>query len=118
MLALEEILELFELESINRRNAIFDLDKCFWLNGQYLAQMSLERFCELSIPFVERAGIAYSSREALRDALAIVKPKVKHLSDIPDWISFLFTENYPFEESALENCAAKTRGGGTPAITG
>ena len=34
MLPLEEIRELFELGSINRRNAIFDLDKCFWLNGQ------------------------------------------------------------------------------------
>src|ERR1700741_5265242 len=57
ILPLEEVLELFELESINRRNAIFDLDKCFWLNGQYILQMSLERFGELSLPFVERAGI-------------------------------------------------------------
>ena len=107
MLATEEILELFELESINRRNAIFDLDKCFWLNGQYILQMSLERFCELSLPFVERAGIPIRSREALLRALAIVKPKVKHLSDVPDWISFLFTEDYPFEESSLEKALRK-----------
>src|SRR6476620_3926097 len=65
MLATEEVLELFELESVNRRNAIFDLDKCFWLNGQHVLQMSLERFCELSLPFVERAGLAYPSRDAL-----------------------------------------------------
>ena len=107
MLALNEILELFELESINRRNAIFDLDKCFWLNGQYILQMSLERFGELSLPFVERAGITYPSREALLRALAIVKPKVKHLSDVPEWISFLFTEDYPFEESSLEKALRK-----------
>jgi glutamyl-tRNA synthetase len=107
MLATEEVLELFELESVNRRNAIFDLDKCFWLNGQHVLQMSLERFCELSLPFVERAGIAYPSRDALLRALAIVKPKVKHLSDVPDWISFLFTEDYPFEESSLEKALRK-----------
>ena len=107
MLPLEEIVELFELESINRRNAIFDLDKCFWLNGQYILQMSLERFCELSIPFVEKAGIPYESREALLRALAIVKPKVKHLSDVPDWIGFLFTEDYPFEEASLEKALRK-----------
>ena len=69
--------------------------------------MSLERFCELSLPFVERAGIAYPSRDALLRALAIVKPKVKHLSDVPDWISFLFTEDYPFEESSLEKAIRK-----------
>jgi glutamyl-tRNA synthetase len=101
-LPLEEILQLFELESINRRNAIFDLDKCFWLNGQYILQMSLERFCELSLPFVERAGIRYGSREELLRALAIVKHKVKHLSDVPAWIGFLFTEDYPFEEASRE----------------
>ena len=107
MLPLEEIRDLFELESINRRNAIFDLDKCFWLNGQYILQMSLERFCELSIPFVEKAGIMYGSREALLRALAIVKGKVKHLSDVPAWIGFLFTEVYPFEEAALEKALRK-----------
>jgi glutamyl-tRNA synthetase len=107
MLPLEEIVELFELESINRRNAIFDLDKCFWLNGQYILQMSLERFCELSIPFVKKAGIPYESREVLLRALAIVKPKVKHLSDVPDWIGFLFTEDYPFEEASLEKALRK-----------
>ena len=107
MLPLEEIRDLFELESINRRNAIFDLDKCFWLNGQYILQMSLERFCELSITFVEKAGITYGSREALLRALAIVKGKVKHLSDVPAWIGFLFTEVYPFEEAALEKTLRK-----------
>jgi glutamyl-tRNA synthetase len=107
MLPFAEILELFELESINRRNAIFDLDKCFWLNGQYILHMSLERFCELALPFVERAGIEYPSGEALLRALAIVKPKVKHLSDVPEWIGFLFTENYPFEESSLEKALRK-----------
>lgn len=107
MLPLEEIVQLFELGSINRRNAIFDLDKCFWLNGQYLLQMSLERFCELALPFVEKAGIAYASREALLRALAIVKPKVKHLSDVPAWIGFLFTEDYPFEEASVEKALRK-----------
>jgi glutamyl-tRNA synthetase len=107
MLALEEVLELFDLASINRRNAIFDLDKCFWLNGQYILHMSLERFCELSLPLVERAAITYPSREALLRALAIVKPKVKHVSDVPEWISFLFTEDYPFDESSLEKALRK-----------
>ena len=107
MLPLVEIRELFELESINRRNAIFDLDKCFWLNGQYILQMSLERFCDLSLPFVEKAGITYGSRGELLRALAIVKPKVKHLCDVPAWIGFLFTEDYPFDAASVEKALKK-----------
>lgn len=102
MIPLAEIKELFSLENINRRNAIFDLDKCFWLNGQYIAQMELDRFVELSLPFIDKAGIAYGTREALLPALTIVKPKVKHLSDVPSWIGFLFTEDFAIDPEAVE----------------
>ncbi len=106
-LALEEIKDLFSLENVNRRSAIFDLDKCFWLNGQHLLQMSLDRFTDLALPFIEKAGIDHGSREALRPALAIVKPKVKHLSDVPDWIGYLFTDRYEFDPAAADKALRK-----------
>lgn len=107
MLTLPEIQGLFTLEGINRRNAIFDLDKCFWLNGQHLQKMSSERFAALSRPFVEKANIDFGTEAQLDQALAIVKPKVKHLSDVPAWIGFLFTEEYPFEPEAVEKALRK-----------
>ncbi len=106
-LTMEEILAVFDIDKINRRNAIFDLDKCFWLNGQHILSMSFERFVELAKPFVEKAGIAYGTDESLLAALAIVKPKVKHLSDVPDWIGFLFTEDFAFDSEAVEKSLNK-----------
>ena len=102
MLTIDEVRELFALDAINRRNAIFDLDKCFWLNGQHILAMSLARFTELALPFVDKAEINYGTNEALEKALAIVKPKIKHLSDVPAWIGFLFTEDFPIEPESLE----------------
>src|SRR5258708_32562558 len=77
---IDEVVKLFELEKINRRNAAFDLDKCFWLNGQYIAQMSVDRFIELTRTFLEKADIEGSDRDYRRAVLAIVKEKVKLLS--------------------------------------
>lgn len=102
VLPLAEVRDLFDLAQVNRRNAIFDLDKCFWLNGQYLQHMTLARFTALALPFVNKAGIAYDTEAALQGALAIVKPKVKHLSDVPSWIGFLFTEDFPIEAESAE----------------
>lgn len=102
-----EIREHFDLEKINRRNAIFDLDKCFWLNGQHILAMSLARFVELAKPFVDKAGVPYGTDEALLPALAIVKAKVKHLSDVPDWIGFLFTEDFAMDAEAVEKSLNK-----------
>lgn len=102
ILPLTEVAGLFDLADINRRNAIFDLDKCFWLNGQYIQHMPIERFAALSLPFIEKAGIPFGTQENLLPALAIVKPKVKHLSDVPAWIGFLFTDDYPTDPDAAE----------------
>src|SRR5215468_6419486 len=89
-----EVVKLFELEKINRRNAAFDLDKCFWLNGQYIAQMSLDRFIDLAKPFMERAKIDISDPKYTREVLAIVKEKIKLLKDVPEWTAYFFGEDY------------------------
>ena len=103
----DEVIRLFELEKINRRNAAFDLDKCFWLNGQYIAQMSLERFMELARPFLEKDGIEVSDQDYLRAVLAIVKEKIKLLSDVPEWTRYFFTEKYEFDAAAVEKVFGK-----------
>jgi glutamyl-tRNA synthetase len=113
-LALTEIVDLFELEKVNRRNAAFDVDKCFWLNGQYIHEMSPERFRALCLPVMERAGIPVGgfSNEYLDHVLASVKEKIKLLKDVPAWTAYFFTEDFPIDADA----AAKTlRAEGAPA---
>ena len=105
---IDEVVKLFELEKINRRNAAFDLDKCFWLNGQYVAQMSLDRFIELARPFLERAKIDISNDKYLREVLAIVKEKIKLFKDVPEWTSYFFTENYEFDSEAVKKVFDKS----------
>jgi glutamyl-tRNA synthetase len=105
---IDEVVKLFELEKINRRNAAFDLDKCFWLNGQYVAQMSLDRFIELARPFLKRAKIDISNDKYLREVLAIVKEKIKLFKDVPEWTSYFFTENYEFDSEAVKKVFDKS----------
>ncbi|PWU09376.1 MAG: glutamate--tRNA ligase [Verrucomicrobia bacterium] len=107
ILKVPEILELFDIQSINRRNAIFDLDKCFWMNGQHILRMTLDRFAELALPFIEKAGVAYGSRERLLPVLAIVKEKIKVFRDVPEWIRYFFTEEFVIDPAAVENTLRK-----------
>lgn len=102
ILDIQEIIERFDLPNINRKAASYDLDKCHWMNTQYLLSMSLDRFTALSLPFIEKAGIPYSNEADLKAVLAIVKEKTKQLNEVPDRISFFFTEDYSFEEEAVE----------------
>jgi glutamyl-tRNA synthetase len=112
-LSVTEILGLFDLSGINRRNAIFDLDKCFWLNGQHILHMEPARFAELAKPYIDQAKIPYGTIEALAPVLALAQPKIKHLSDLPSWISFFFTEDFTVDPEAaakvLQKEGAKSR---------
>ena len=102
-LPMEEVISLFELDKINRRNAAFDTDKCFWLNGQYVHEMSLERFRALCMPVMEHAGLPIGgfSNDYLDHVLASVKEKVKLLKDVPAWTAYFFTEDFAFDEEAV-----------------
>ena len=75
---------------VNRKAAQFDLEKCNWLNSQYLAAMSLEDFTDAAIPFIDAAGISYGERSALLPVLALIKEKIKLLPEIAEVAAVLF----------------------------
>ena len=35
--------------------------------------------------------------------LALVKEKIKLLKELPDWISYFFTDDYPFDPEAVKS---------------
>ncbi len=103
-LDIEEVVQLFDLDKINRRNAAFDLDKCFWLNGQYIAQMPMARFRELCVPVLQAANIPFDARgdAYFEEVLGLVKEKIKLLTEVAPWTRPLFVDEFPFEEAAVE----------------
>jgi glutamyl-tRNA synthetase len=107
MIPIEEVITLFDLSKINRRNAAFDLNKCLWLNGQYMRQMSLERFGELSLPFLTAANIKTPGKDYLLQVLALVRERVKLFREVPDWVDYFFTDDYPYDAAAVAKALGK-----------
>src|SRR5436305_8485077 len=60
-LDLTEVVRIFDLAKVHRKNAAFDLEKCTWLNGEYLRKLSDERFHEMGRRALEKAGIDVGS---------------------------------------------------------
>src|SRR5205809_507584 len=76
-LDLAEVVQLFDLAKVHRKNAAFDLEKCTWLNGEYLRELSDERFREMGRQALERAEFDLSkfSADYVRAALDTCKGK-------------------------------------------
>jgi glutamyl-tRNA synthetase len=103
-LDLTEVVELFDLAKVHRKNAAFDLDKCTWLNGEYVRELSDERFQEMGRQALEKAGIdlAKFPTDYVRVALDTCKGKFRTFSELPAYGGFYFRDdlNYNPEGAA------------------
>jgi len=104
---IQDVVRRFDLAAVNRKAAVFDLAKCDWLNAQYIQAMPAERYRELALPFLEKAGLAVTADAALDAVLALEKMKVTRLTEVPDRVSFFFTEEYAFDPAAVEKTLRK-----------
>ena len=97
-----ELIAAFDLPQVLRHNARFDLAKLAWLNGEYLREMSDERFYEQSVRALARAGLDTSRRPAayVKAALDTCKGKFKVFNELPAYAGFYFTEEIQYDPEA------------------
>ena len=98
-LSIQEVVERFDLPQILRHNARFDMKKLQWLDGEYIRHMEKERYYELAIQALQKAGIDTSGfdRAYVHAALDTCQEKVKVFSEVPAFTDFYFKEvtDYP-----------------------
>jgi glutamyl/glutaminyl-tRNA synthetase len=95
-MGIDELVARFDLNQVNRKSAHFDFEKCKWLNAQHLMHTTPERYLALARPWLENAGISCGDDAALAPVLALVREKVKFLKELPDWVGFFFSEEFPY----------------------
>ena len=100
---LEEVVRLFELEKIHRKNASFDLAKCTWLNGEYAHQLPDDRFQALARVALDRAGIDTTKfpPEYTQAALDTCKGKFRIFSELPAYCGFYFTDEISYQPEGV-----------------
>ena len=104
ILPIEEVIAKFDLPQINRSNAHFDLNKLFWINGEHFRAASIDSLVPLAQEILRKhdALPANTDEAYFRAALTIVKEKVKLGRELPEWMSYFFREDFPFEEAAVK----------------
>ena len=109
---LDEVVALFDLPQVLRHNARFDLVKLQWLNYEYLREMRDERFYELCVHALARAGLnpdAYPL-DYVKRALDTCKGKLKLFADLPAYAGFYFQrEVIPGPDAATKDFVPENR---------
>jgi glutamyl-tRNA synthetase len=77
----EELRNLFSLDGILKKPAVFDTTKLEWMNGQYLTAKSADELYPLVRPELEKLGIN-GNRDAILSAITAVKTRSRTTLDI------------------------------------
>jgi glutamyl-tRNA synthetase len=98
-LSLTEVVERFDLPQILRHNARFDFEKLLWLQGEYVRELPNDRFYELCVHALAKAGLDTNAFpvEFVKAALDTCKGKFKLFSELPAYGGFYFTDQFEYD---------------------
>ena len=114
----DELFEKFSLERVTSSPASHDQDKLFWIQGEWMKTLPVERKVESVIPFLEREGLVVEplSDEARTRIIRVIEAlgdRLKVFSDIVKLGRFFFGESLSYDPDAVKK---RLRKEGVPAM--
>jgi glutamyl-tRNA synthetase len=97
-----ELIEKFDIGSVGKSPAIFDMDKLVWLNGHYIKTIAEDDIAGRLIPFIKKMGYTAGDRDRLLKIVAIMKERAKTLKEMARMAEFFFKEDVEYEAKAKE----------------
>ncbi len=83
---IEELIEAFDVKGISKSPAIFDEKKLAWLNGEYIRELTTEKFHEMALSYYD--GVITKPDIDLKEVSELLQPRCEKLSDIPEQVDF------------------------------
>lgn len=103
LLPIEEVIAKFDLPQIKRSNARFDINKLYWINGEYWKELTEPDYLAFARKFLERHGVVLSGvgDDYVNQALLLIREKIKVGRDLPEWMAPFLQEDFPYDEKAV-----------------
>ncbi|MGH9622761.1 MAG: glutamate--tRNA ligase [Bryobacteraceae bacterium] len=100
-MSLEELVELFSVDGINRANAIINFreeepfdPKALWLNAEHIRSLDMDELVQRVVPYAQQA-FANATPEKVRAVAPLIRERIRLLSEIGTVADFFFREQLP-----------------------
>ncbi|NJB37051.1 glutamate--tRNA ligase [Croceivirga sp. JEA036] len=102
--SLEQLIEKFSLDRVNKSGARFDPEKNKWYNQQHLQQKSIKELAGLFTTTLETKQIPaeLSTTEKATQVVSLVKERASFVSDLWELSNYFFTTPTHYEEKAVK----------------
>ncbi len=111
--SLDELVEAFSLDRVNKSGARFDPNKTVWYNHQYLQEQTDEELTSLFMPFLKehahiepdeaRAERSLSTRpDNVRKVVSLIKERANFVSNFWELSDYFFVAPTSYDEKAVK----------------
>ena len=104
----EETVKQFDMNKMSHKGAVYDIKKLYWINGQYLQSLPLERIVNDVKPFFVKDGLVTEdwlkdevNLKYLTHLVEVVRVRVKTLQEIADASTYFFKDFDTFDEKGV-----------------
>jgi glutamyl-tRNA synthetase len=106
ILSMAELIERFDLSTVNKAGAVFDRERLEWLNGQWIRRLTADDLIDRLRPFMEAELAAgridwLPSEGEMRALLPVVQERLPTLSAVGELIGFLFVKELEPEPALI-----------------
>ena len=98
----DDLIKVFDLESIGRSASIFDLDKLLAINAEHIMAASPQDLVDLLRPFMEKAGIEIEAGKYILEVIETLQPRSKTLADMAKAALFYYQDDIEYDEKAAK----------------
>ena len=97
LFTLEELVQAFSMEKVQKAGAKFNPEKAKWFNKEYLRKKSDEELTDLFIPILKEKGIEAPYDYVLK-VVTLIKERATFVADFWDIASYLFVAPQEYNE--------------------
>ncbi len=89
--SINELIEKFSLDRVQKSGARFDGQRLSWLNGKLLRSLDPTKLNELAQPYWPKEALKFSEEYRL-NVITLIQERLKYLSELPSLSQFFFTD--------------------------
>ncbi|WP_283153204.1 glutamate--tRNA ligase [Guptibacillus hwajinpoensis] len=102
----EQLIEIFDPERLSTSPAVFDSQKLYWMNNQYIKQASLDRVVELTLPHLVETGrfpleMTAEQKEWAQELIALYQEQLHYGREIVELTELFFKQEIQYNEEAM-----------------
>ena len=96
--SMDEMLELFDPNDINKSASVYNAQKLSWINTQYIKSLHVDRLVEV----LKEYGLNLSEFEKKEELIDLLRDRAKDMNELKDMLSSIINEPKTYDEKAVK----------------